>query len=183
MGEEVTSDLDEVRWVGGWDVILFLHTHGWVNESWFHNWIEHILIWMFSRFNWIYLDLWSTVNAIEVLEKRRVDHCLVFMEGLAEGQAGARLACGEVFLEKKHIRIFISYSIIIPGYSIWFPGCALMVFIGSPRNNRKQTESAASRSHNSLGTKTPPWCWPTWPPWPLCRSWGGGESTCGRRII
>ena len=31
-----------------------------------------------------------------MLEKRRVDHCLVSMEGLAEGQAGARLACGEV---------------------------------------------------------------------------------------
>ena len=31
-----------------------------------------------------------------MLEKRRVDHCLVSMEGLAEGEAGARLACGEV---------------------------------------------------------------------------------------
>ena len=35
-------------------------------------------------------------QTFEVLEKRRVDHCLVSMEGLAEGQAGARLACGEV---------------------------------------------------------------------------------------
>ena len=52
------------------------------------------------------------MNAIEVLEKRRVDHCLVFMEGLAEGQAGARLACGEVFFPEN------SYSMIIPGYSI-----------------------------------------------------------------
>ena len=89
------------------------------------------------------------MNAIEVLEKRRVDHCLVFMEGLAEGQAGARLACGEVFF-----REFLFYSMVFD----LIPGCALMVFIGSPRNNRKQTESAASRSHNSLVTKTPPWC-------------------------
>ena len=40
--------------------------------------------------------MYLNVNAFEVLEKRRVDHCLVSMEGLAEGQAGARLACGEV---------------------------------------------------------------------------------------
>ena len=40
--------------------------------------------------------MYLNVNAFEVLEKRRVDHCLLSMEGLAEGQAGARLACGEV---------------------------------------------------------------------------------------
>ena len=40
--------------------------------------------------------MYLNVNAFEVLEKRRVDHCLISMEGLAEGQAGARLACGEV---------------------------------------------------------------------------------------
>ena len=35
-------------------------------------------------------------DARKVLEKRRVDHCLVSMEGLTGGHAGARLACGEV---------------------------------------------------------------------------------------
>ena len=41
-------------------------------------------------------DLSLVVNVLKVLDKRRVDHCLISMEGLAEGQAGARLACGEV---------------------------------------------------------------------------------------
>ena len=42
--------------------------------------------------------MYSNENVFElkVLDKRRVDHCLISMEGLAEGQAGARLACGEV---------------------------------------------------------------------------------------
>ena len=42
--------------------------------------------------------MYSNGNVFEfkVLDKRRVDHCLISMEGLAEGQAGARLACGEV---------------------------------------------------------------------------------------
>ena len=38
----------------------------------------------------------GNVFELKVLDKRRVDHCLISMEGLAEGQAGARLACGEV---------------------------------------------------------------------------------------
>ena len=31
-----------------------------------------------------------------MLVKRRVEHCLVSMEGLGEGEAGVRLAWGEV---------------------------------------------------------------------------------------
>ena len=46
----------------------------------------------------IFMGMYSYGNVFEfkVLDKRRVDHCLISMEGLAEGQAGARLACGEV---------------------------------------------------------------------------------------
>ena len=51
-------------------------------------------------------DLSLVVNVLKVLDKRRVDHCLISMEGLAEGQAGARLACGEVESRRKHIYIF-----------------------------------------------------------------------------
>ena len=37
-----------------------------------------------------------TVELAEVLDKRRVDHCLLSMEGLAEGASGVRLGWGEV---------------------------------------------------------------------------------------
>ena len=37
-----------------------------------------------------------TVELGEVLDKRRVDHCLLSMEGLAEGASGVRLGWGEV---------------------------------------------------------------------------------------
>ena len=68
MGEEVTTDLGEV--------------------------LQKIVVKVAEIFG--ILVLFKDVQTFEVLEKRRVDHCLVSMEGLAEGQAGARLACGEV---------------------------------------------------------------------------------------
>ena len=38
----------------------------------------------------------SLLSPVEVMQKRRLEHCLLTMEGLAGGEAGVRLAWGEV---------------------------------------------------------------------------------------
>ena len=71
------------------------------------------------------------------------------------------------------------WSIQATNSSVSSPGCSLVVLIRSPRNDRKQKESSATRFDSPLLTKTSPGGGPAWPPWPLCCSWGGGECSCG----
>ena len=52
---------------------------------------------------------------LEVLDKRRVDHCLISMEGLAEGKAGALLASGEVSEQIFGFCFFTRFALLVGG--------------------------------------------------------------------